>query len=90
MSPKTNEALGYWISTCVKQRNYAKAQTKKKQIVNGLYSSYSRELVSTIWQTDSAIMEVFPVPDWACAMTSRPLTMGRTALCWMAEGFSNP
>ena len=33
---------------------------------------------------------VFPVPDWACAMTSLPLRSGRIALCWIADGFSNP
>ena len=33
---------------------------------------------------------VFPVPDWACAITSLPLTIGLIALCWMAEGFSKP
>ncbi|KAK9139814.1 hypothetical protein Scep_009495 [Stephania cephalantha] len=35
-------------------------------------------------------IEVFSVPDWAWAMTPRPLMMGRTTLCWMAESFSNP
>lgn len=25
-----------------------------------------------------------------CAMTSLPLTIGSIALCWMAEGLSNP
>lgn len=33
---------------------------------------------------------VLPVPDCAWAMTSLPLTMGFIALCWIAEGFSNP
>ncbi|MPD06850.1 hypothetical protein E2C01_102681 [Portunus trituberculatus] len=33
---------------------------------------------------------VLPVPDCACAMTSRPFTMGLMARCWMADGFSNP
>ena len=32
---------------------------------------------------------VLPVPDWACAMTSRPVTTGTIARCWMAEGRSN-
>jgi hypothetical protein len=31
---------------------------------------------------------VLPVPDCACAITSRPWVMGRIARCWMAEGFS--
>ena len=31
---------------------------------------------------------VLPVPDWACAMTSRPCVMGKIARCWIAEGFS--
>ncbi|KAK9135761.1 hypothetical protein Syun_015091 [Stephania yunnanensis] len=35
-------------------------------------------------------IEVFSVPDWAWAMTPRPLMMGRTTLYWMAESFSNP
>ena len=29
-------------------------------------------------------------PDWAWAMTSRPIKMGLTARCWIADGFSNP
>jgi len=33
---------------------------------------------------------VFPVPDWACAITSLPLTTGTIARCWIAEGFSKP
>lgn len=33
---------------------------------------------------------VLPVPDWACAITSRPLITGTIARCWMAEGFSKP
>jgi hypothetical protein len=31
---------------------------------------------------------VLPVPDCACAITSRPWVMGRIARCWIAEGFS--
>jgi hypothetical protein len=31
---------------------------------------------------------VLPVPDCACATTSRPWVMGRIARCWIAEGFS--
>ena len=31
---------------------------------------------------------VFPVPDWAWAMTSCPFTTGTIARCWMAEGRS--
>jgi len=31
---------------------------------------------------------VLPVPDWACAMTSCPLTTGTMARCWIAEGRS--
>lgn len=33
---------------------------------------------------------VFPVPDCAWAMTSRPFIIGFIDLCWMAEGFSKP
>jgi len=33
---------------------------------------------------------VLPVPDWACAMTSRPLITGTIARCCIADGFSNP
>lgn len=47
-------------------------------------------LVSMTWHTEREIMEVLPVPDWAWAMTSRPVMMGMTARCWMAEGFSKP
>lgn len=31
---------------------------------------------------------VLPVPDCACAITSRPWVMGKIARCWIAEGFS--
>jgi len=33
---------------------------------------------------------VFPVPDCACAMTSRPFAMGLMDRCWIADGFSKP
>jgi hypothetical protein len=33
---------------------------------------------------------VLPVPDWAWAITSLPLTTGMMARCWMAEGRSKP
>lgn len=33
---------------------------------------------------------VFPVPDWAWAITSRPLIIGLMERCWMADGFSKP
>ena len=33
---------------------------------------------------------VFPVPDWACWITSRPLANGTMPFCWIAEGFSKP
>ena len=52
--------------------------------------AHSRSVVSSIWQRVMAIREVLPVPDCACAMTSRPWVMGSTARCWMAEGFSKP
>jgi hypothetical protein len=29
-------------------------------------------------------------PDWAWAMTSRPLIIGTIARCWIADGFSRP
>jgi hypothetical protein len=37
-----------------------------------------------------AKVAVFPVPDWAWAMVSLPWMMGRMALAWIGEGFSNP
>jgi hypothetical protein len=52
--------------------------------------THSRVLMSTIWHSVSAIMDVLPVPLCACAMTSRPDRMGTTARCWMADGFSKP
>ena len=33
---------------------------------------------------------VLPVPDCACAMTSRLLTICEIARCWIADGFSKP
>lgn len=53
-------------------------------------TTHSRRVVSSIWQRVMAIRLVLPVPDCACAMTSRPWTMGSTARCWMADGFSKP
>eukprot|EP00958_Prasinococcus_capsulatus_P024517 scaffold3836_cov417-Prasinococcus_capsulatus_cf.AAC.19 len=50
----------------------------------------SRVWMSTVWQMDRAIIDDLPVPDCACAITSRPLMIGMTARCWMAEGFSKP
>mmetsp|Transcript_44215 Transcript_44215/g.70974 ORF Transcript_44215/g.70974 Transcript_44215/m.70974 type:complete len:203 (+) Transcript_44215:1042-1650(+) len=50
----------------------------------------SRVDVSSIWHSASEIIDVLPVPDCACAMTSRPEQMGMMARCWIAEGFSKP
>jgi hypothetical protein len=33
---------------------------------------------------------VFPVPDWLWTITSLPEIIGIIALCWTAEGLSNP
>lgn len=33
---------------------------------------------------------VLPVPDWACAITSRPFTIGNILRCCIADGFSKP
>lgn len=43
--------------------------------------THSLSCGSKSWASEMAIMDVFPVPDCACAMTSRPCTMGRIALC---------
>lgn len=40
------------------------------------------------WRMEMEKVAVFPVPDCAWAITSRPLVMGRMARCWIAEGFS--
>ena len=48
----------------------------------------SREEVSMDCKTPMEKVAVLPVPDCACAITSRPLMMGTMALCWMADGFS--
>ena len=50
----------------------------------------SLTVVSIDWRMEMEKVAVFPVPDCAWAMTSRPLMMGLMARCWMAEGFSNP
>jgi hypothetical protein len=50
----------------------------------------SRTRLSTRWHEVTAIMLDLPVPDCACAITSRPSTIGFTARCWIAEGFSKP
>ena len=50
----------------------------------------SRTVVSIDWSKAMEKVAVFPVPDWAWAITSRLFTMGLMALCWIAEGFSNP
>lgn len=36
------------------------------------------------------VNELVFLPDWAWAITSRPFTMGKILLCWIADGFSNP
>mmetsp|Transcript_27549 Transcript_27549/g.110355 ORF Transcript_27549/g.110355 Transcript_27549/m.110355 type:complete len:315 (+) Transcript_27549:1419-2363(+) len=46
--------------------------------------------LSTCWRMPIENVAVLPVPDWACAMTSRPMSMGLMARCWMADGFSKP
>jgi hypothetical protein len=38
-------------------------------------------LVSSIWHSASEIMLVLPVPLCACAITSRPLVIGKIARC---------
>lgn len=35
-------------------------------------------------------MVVLPVPDWLCAITSRPFRIGMIARCWIALGRSKP
>lgn len=50
----------------------------------------SLRVVSKDCRMDIENVAVLPVPDCAWAMTSLPLTMGFIALCWIAEGFSNP
>ena len=52
--------------------------------------AHSLMAVSSCWMSATLIMLVLPVPDCACAMTSRPPVMGRIARCWMADGFSKP
>lgn len=44
----------------------------------------------TRWRIEMEKVAVFPVPDWAWAMQSRPVMMGMIARCWMAEGRSKP
>ena len=51
---------------------------------------HSRMLVSICWRIEIENVAVFPVPDWACAITSRPWIQGIIARCWIAEGFSKP
>ena len=38
-------------------------------------------VVSIDWRSEMEKVAVLPVPDWAWAMTSRPLTIGLMALC---------
>lgn len=62
---------------------------------NSLVGDKHSTWVSLSWvSTDCNIaienVAVLPVPDWACAMTSRPLIMGLIALCCIAEGRSKP
>ncbi|PNH02733.1 hypothetical protein TSOC_011259 [Tetrabaena socialis] len=48
------------------------------------------EAAEKSWHVDTEIIDDLPVPDWAWAITSRPCTIGSTARCWMADGFSKP
>lgn len=45
---------------------------------------------SILWRAPRQKTAVFPVPDWLCTMTSLPDMIGMIALCWTAEGLSNP
>ena len=45
---------------------------------------------SIFWRTLMEKVAVFPVPDWAWAMTSWSLRTGMIALCWIADGRSKP
>ena len=56
----------------------------------GRKGAHSLVSVLMFWHTAREIMDVFPVPLWAWAITSLPLMIGTTALCWIAEGLSNP
>lgn len=46
--------------------------------------------VSRLCNIEMEKVAVLPVPDWAWAITSRPLTMGLILRCCMADGFSKP
>lgn len=46
-----------------------------------VHRTYSLVSVSTFWHTAREIMDVFPVPLCACAMTSLPFMIGTTARC---------
>lgn len=48
----------------------------------------SRNVMSVDCSEAIENVAVLPVPDCACAMTSRPFTIGRIARCWIADGFS--
>lgn len=47
-------------------------------------------IILTRWRMEMEKVAVFPVPDWAWAITSRPVMMGMMARCWIAEGRSKP
>ncbi len=40
------------------------------------------------WRIEMEKVAVLPVPDCACAITSRPWIIGKSARCWIADGFS--
>jgi len=44
--------------------------------------------VSSVCNADIENVAVFPVPDCACAITSRPDKIGPIALCCIADGLS--
>lgn len=46
--------------------------------------------MSRLCKIEMENVAVLPVPDWAWAITSLPLTIGLIDRCWIAEGFSKP
>lgn len=60
------------------------------RVGDNINTCVSRSVVSRDCSMEIENVAVLPVPDWACAITSLPFTIGRILLCWIAEGFSKP
>jgi len=79
-----------WITIGVQKTQTFWICTASSRVGERHNTCVSLVCMSTDCNIAMEIMAVLPVPDWAWAITSCPLTIGFMARCWMAEGRSKP